>query len=159
MNEWMTVGLIYGVVGFIILGQAVGLTNTWEAVLRPRQDQISQSAIATSLFVQRFDARWGLVFLVIGFVLQAAGAAGVASGGGVWLFLDLLPFPLCTYLACRQQTRAEVPHWLRSERRTPVSEIVPVQVTSTMPAWQIPKRQRAHPVRTPVRKFFGMLPW
>ena len=77
MNSFVFVGLIYDIIGVIVLGSA--LTATTDRHI----EQLSQTYWDASvpecktLLEQRMDSRFGLTTVVLGFSLQAIGATGL----------------------------------------------------------------------------------
>ncbi len=79
MNEFAAIGLLYDIAGVVVLGWAIAFAP--DAVLKSQVGTAIgfNPAMVEALSQQRVDAKFGLVLLITGFLLQLLAAAGLES--------------------------------------------------------------------------------
>jgi hypothetical protein len=78
LNTLAAVGLLYDIVGVIILGLSLAATSDVNIKRQAGTYYNFNSSVLTTLVEQRTDARFGLFLLVLGFLFQFFFAIGIA---------------------------------------------------------------------------------
>ncbi len=105
------IGLLYDIVGAILVTRAVAFTADKILAAQAGTYWDGNIALFAALEEQRHDGRFGLVFLLSGFILQFLGALGINSP--VWIEYAIaggIPVGLVAYALLRgrlQATRKE----------------------------------------------------
>src|SRR3954470_16209937 len=87
INLYAIAGLVYDIVGAVVLAEAIAATRTPLLVSQARnhgQFSTGNLALFGALEDQRHDARFGLALLVAGFALQLLAAFGSVAAVNSW---------------------------------------------------------------------------
>jgi hypothetical protein len=89
----IVVGLIYDAAGVWALARAFAFGRLWGLQWQSLTLPGGNLETFRALVLQRSDARWGLILIVLGFAFQIAGTCGlkVPSSACVALFILLIP--------------------------------------------------------------------
>lgn len=114
LNDWTAIGLIYDIFGVIILGYALAFTSVKRLIDQAGTRWSSNRVAFDALVNQRTDARFGVLLLVVGFLMQILGAVGCAFLVNGWIILLVILaclgatlFPLRRYALNRARRKRD----------------------------------------------------
>ena len=103
--DWSLIGLIFDIIGVLILARALALPSDEQLLMLSGTYLNGNRGLFVAFVEQRHDARFGLAIVVLGFVLQAIGAAGLQFPNRAigWIIAVLvLLVTLAGYFFCRK---------------------------------------------------------